>query len=174
VVILGLTHCVLRDAGTMRTVARQVARLARFGLVLGIVMTSAISQQLYLDTGGDAEAAVGAEDGKEVFNGPTYSVIVVASNPRPSNQFRDEQRVRYFNRVSGGRDVVSVKFGDPAPDNPPGTIEPPFGVRHPDGVDKRVRLIFRPDVGRQRPSNAQVRIFCCWQEQDELPSQKDK
>lgn len=137
--------------------AQSVARqLARCGLVLGIVLPSSISQQLYLDTDG-TEAGTRTGDGEDGFNGTTYSVIVVASNPRPSSHFRDEQRVRYFNRLSGERDVVSVKFGTPTPQTMPSVDNPPFGLRHPNGVNKRVRLIFWPDLGRRQPSDSQVR-----------------
>lgn len=151
-----LHESVLYMAGTMRTVPIQ---LGRCGLMLSIVLTlaSATPQKVYLDMN-STTVGTGTEDGEDVFTGPTYSVIVVASNPRPSNQFRDEKRVRCFNTLSGGRDVVSVQFGDPSPDKPPGIDEPPFGARHADGVSKRVRLIFRADVNG--PSDNQVRIYC--------------
>lgn len=149
-----IMHYVIHAGAMMLTFPIQ---LARCGLIIGILMTLATCRKPFLEMDSEEEAWTGTEDGEDVFNGPAYSVIVVASNPSPSNLFRDEQRVRYFNRLSGRRDVVSVQFGDPSPNKPPGIDEPPFGARHADGVDKRVRLIFRPDVGHHRPSGNQVR-----------------
>jgi len=99
---------------------------------------------------------------ESVVEGTTYSVIVVDTNPRPSNQFRDQQRVRAYNRQSGGG-IVSVQFVNPAPPLKQWVEdEPPFFVGHPEGVDKQVRLVFIVDLGSRRlpeakPTSNQVR-----------------
>lgn len=74
----------------------------------------------------------------------TYSVILVAKTIHCSNLFRDQERVNAFNA-----EVVSVTSTRPYPST---TIEDrpgqsPFSQGHPDGVDKRVRIVYLADFG---------------------------
>ena len=93
------------------------------------------------------ENGVGWTD-KGVVEGATYSVIVIDTNPRPSNQLRDQQRVRAYSKLNGDR-IVSVQFVNPVPLDPWVIDKPPYSVGHPDGVDKRVRLVFIADIGNR-------------------------
>lgn len=72
----------------------------------------------------------------------TYSVIVLSPSTKPSSQFLDEQRVRFFSPFPGGSGVVSVQFVDLPTRWPQHIGRSPFHIRHPDGVDKRVRMVF--------------------------------
>ncbi|CBJ28505.1 conserved unknown protein [Ectocarpus siliculosus] len=69
----------------------------------------------------------------------SYSVIVVASNPRPSNLFRDRKRVK-----AHSRGVISVRFADPVPRNFVG--EHAFGVAHDERAERRLRMIHTADL----------------------------
>lgn len=82
--------------------------------------------------------AVGGADRSNM----TYSVIVLSTNPRPSGQFLDQQRVRAFGPSSEGSGVVSVQFADPLTRLSQERGGPPFHIGHPGGVDKRVRIAF--------------------------------
>lgn len=77
-------------------------------------------------------------------SGTTYSVIVEATNPRPSSQFGDKQRVQlYTSGLFGGGRVVSVQYVPHLPDEADRSLT----VRgHPGGVDKRVRMVFLSDM----------------------------
>lgn len=79
-----------------------------------------------------------------IVSGTTYSVIVEATNPRPSSQFGEKQRVQFFtHRLFGGGGVVSVQYTPHLPAEVHGSL---LVRRHPDGVDKRVRLVFLSDM----------------------------
>lgn len=135
-------------------------RLARGVVVLFCVSAALAEENPSLDEeerifkanwGGWAE-----EEG--ILNGTTYSVVVVAGNPKSSNLFRDQQRVRAFYRTSDGGGVASVQFASPRPQQPfLAGVEPPFGVGHPDGVDKRVRIIYVSDLKFPLPNQVSGR-----------------
>lgn len=72
----------------------------------------------------------------------TYSVIVLSPSVKPSSQFRDQQRVRFFTPFPEGSGLVSMQFVDLPSKWPPAVGNSPFHVKHPHGVDKRVRLVF--------------------------------
>lgn len=79
----------------------------------------------------------------------TYSVIVVANNPHPSNQFRDKRRVQAY--APGGHNVVSVQYTSPSAARAFDRRSPgAFFVRHPEGVDKCVRLVFIADIEKEK------------------------
>lgn len=78
----------------------------------------------------------------------TYSVIVVEWRHHPSNLFRDQQRVRAYSGTNNSRSVItSVQFASPLPralyDD---ESRAPFFARHPEGVDKRVRIVHATDL----------------------------
>ncbi|CAN0261209.1 unnamed protein product [Ectocarpus sp. 12 AP-2014] len=68
-----------------------------------------------------------------------YSVIVVASNPRPSNLFRDRKRVK-----AHSRGVISVRFADPVPRDV--VRDYAFGVAHDERAERRLRMIHTADL----------------------------
>lgn len=77
-------------------------------------------------------------------NSTTYSVIVLATNPHPSNQFRDKKRVKAY--TPAGSAVISVQYARPAVTSVLGdeSHEEPFFVSYARGADKRVRIFFMP------------------------------
>lgn len=78
----------------------------------------------------------------------SYSVIVLSPSTKPSNQFLDRERVRFFSPFPRGSGVVSVQFVDLPTRWEPRMRDSPIHVRHPDGVDKRVRMVFlRRELG---------------------------
>lgn len=72
----------------------------------------------------------------------SYSVIILSPGVKPSSQFRHKERVRFFGPGSEGSGVVSVQYVDLPTRWPPGVGDSPFHVKHPAGVDKRVRMVF--------------------------------
>lgn len=99
-------------------------------------------------------------DGR-VFNDTTYSVIIEANNRNPCSQFADLERVRFFTRPR----EVSVQFTRYLPD-----ANEPLNLRqHPDGVAKRVRIVFIMDKAKNeisrypnkvRHKNKQTTLSC--------------
>ena len=73
-----------------------------------------------------------------------YSIIVEATNPRPSSQFADKSRVQYFSRFIEGVRVASVQYIDHLEQEETEQVSMTVG-KHPDGVDKRVRMAFVAD-----------------------------
>lgn len=77
----------------------------------------------------------------------TYSIIVVALNPHPSNLFRDKDRVRAYSRG-----VISAKFANPRPGSELEADETGAGqgdafyVGHDKRADRRVRVIHAADL----------------------------
>lgn len=82
-----------------------------------------------------------------------YSVIVVASNPRPSNLFRDRKRVK-----AHSRGVISVRFADPVSQDVVG--DHAFGVAHDERAERRLRMIHTADLvdKDQAPDPNQVQV----------------
>lgn len=72
----------------------------------------------------------------------SYSVIILSPSVKPSSQFRHKQRVRFFSPFPEGSGVVSVQYVDLPTRWPPKVGDSPFHVKHPAGVDKRVRMVF--------------------------------
>lgn len=85
-------------------------------------------------------------------NGTTVSVIVVESNHHQSNLFRDQARVQaYMSSSAAGNVVTSVQFASPLPPTPlEDESEAPFFLKHPEGVDKRVRIVYAADLGNKK------------------------
>lgn len=84
--------------------------------------------------------------GRIVQEGLAYSVVVVASNPHPSNLFRDRRRVE-----AHSRGVVSVKFAWPNPSGEPepgaeGHLGAAFFAAHDQRADMHVRIIHIADL----------------------------
>lgn len=72
----------------------------------------------------------------------SYSVLVLSPSVKPSSQFRDKERVRFFSAFPEGSGVVSMQFVDLPRRWPRGNGDSPIHAKHPDGVDKRVRVVF--------------------------------
>jgi len=96
-----------------------------------------------------AQAGMSWKEERRSTDGETVSVIVVEWRHHESNYFRDRERVRAFgSRVDGGGGaaVTSVQFASPYPEE---SLEEargaPFGAAHPEGVDKRVRIVYIAD-----------------------------
>lgn len=94
----------------------------------------------------------------------TYSVIVVASNPHPSNLFRDRPRVEGHTRG-----VISVQFADSKPTGPfnasaVGPLSNSFFVSHDERADRRVPIIHAMDLGllsRWKHDEVRFRVALC-------------
>lgn len=92
----------------------------------------------------EAQLRMGWTD-PEVVEGTTFSVIVIEFNDHQSNLFRRANRVKTFS--PSGSYVVSVQFGCPFPYATWNeTFEGPFNVRHPEGVDRRIRIVHVSDM----------------------------
>lgn len=78
------------------------------------------------------------------INGTTYSVIVVEWKHHPSNLFRDQDRVRAYGNTAE-RGVASAQFASPFPQSNWNTSIPPFHIGHPEGVDKKIRVVHLTD-----------------------------
>ncbi len=95
-----------------------------------------------------AQAGMSWEEERRSTDGETVSVIVVEWRHHESNYFRDRERVRaYGSRVDGGGGaaVTSVQFASPYPEESLEEAGAPFGAAHPEGVDKRVRMVYITD-----------------------------
>eukprot|EP00752_Nemacystus_decipiens_P012180 g10798.t1 len=72
----------------------------------------------------------------------SYSLIILSPSVKPSSQFRHKERVRFFSPFPEGAGVVSAQYVDLPTRWPPKVGDSPFHVKHPAGVDKRVRMVF--------------------------------
>lgn len=94
------------------------------------------------------QAGMSWTDERRSTDRETVSVIVVEYRHHESNYFRDRERVRaYGSRVDGGGGaaVTSVQFASPYPEGSLAEVGAPFGAAHPEGVDKRVRMVYVAD-----------------------------
>lgn len=91
------------------------------------------------------QAAMDWTDDKPL-EGTSYSIIVMEFNHHQSNLFRDRERVKAFSPA--GNHVVSVRFGNPYPNSHwnAASSEAPFFVGHPEGVDRRIRIVHAQDL----------------------------
>lgn len=149
--------------GTTRAATMQVTRCVHALLGLTLTLSSSIEVSMAPETSNNAEDPMSWWTHENITKGTTstYSVIVVRGNPMPSSQFGDEQRVRYFRSATGGSDIMSVQFASQTPEKSRSTHEPPFGVEHPGGADKRVRLVFLGEFHLDHnPNSNQVGRWC--------------
>lgn len=89
-----------------------------------------------------SDPSLGSQSDGRIFNGTAYSVIIEAVNHNPCSHFAVEERVRFFTGLAGKGRVASVQFTPHLPD-----ADEPLTLRdHPDGVGKRVRMVFISDA----------------------------